>query len=175
MADHCPHSYKLKIEKVCEKCTKDYNPSFAFRLCKKRCFACKECGWFKAIMEEDVFQGWKPHQFGAGVVKTTTYTAESIKTSLTQKWDTYYIKLSTGQSSNWKCDHRTAELFCLSQWLSDELTALTCPDEDRRMQLLFFNQKARAENDLYAIVALAINNYLNGKTNKFIGKYHGPI
>jgi hypothetical protein len=58
--------------------------------------------------------------------------------------------LAIGQPPNWKCDKRTAELFCLSQWLMDMLILAKCPDEDRRDVQAFFNRKTRAEEDLGA-------------------------
>lgn len=169
MADLCPHNAKLRKEGVCEKCTKEYKPSFAFQMCKKKCLNCKECGWFKAEDSSGHLE-WHPHQFGVKVMPP--FTAESVKTALIQKWDAYYTKLSTGQSPTWKCDHRTVELWCLSQYLNEKLMMLSATDEDRRAQLLYWNQKSRAENDLYALAALTLNNFCENKINRFVGKYH---
>ncbi len=100
----------------------------------------------------------------------TLYTAESVRASLTPKWDAYFAKLAVGQSPNWKCDQRTAELFCLSQWLMDELLSLKCPDLDRRDVRSYFNRKSRAENDLYEVAARAMNTFVEGKIERYRGR-----
>lgn len=95
------------------------------------------------------------------------YTADIVRISLEPKYETYFAKLATGQPPNWSCDQRTKDLFCLSQWLMDELALLQCPDADRRDAQSFFNRKARAEEDLYALAAKAINDYLEGKIERY--------
>lgn len=95
------------------------------------------------------------------------YTPDAVRKSLNPKWDTYYAKLAIGQSPTWKCDQRTAELFCLSQWLIDELMVLNCPQEDRLDVQNFFNRKSRAEDDLYEVAARSVNSFLNGKIERF--------
>lgn len=94
------------------------------------------------------------------------YTGDAVRASLLPKWNTYYDKLAVGQAPTWKCDQRTVELFCLSQWLIDELTKIGCPDEDRRDVQNFFNRKARAEDDLYWTAARAMNTFLEGKIER---------
>lgn len=98
------------------------------------------------------------------------YTAETVRTSLAPKWETYFAKLAVGQTSTWKCDQRTAELFCLSQWLMDELMGHNCPDLDRRDVQSYFNRKARAENDLYELAARAMNTFVEGKIERYRGR-----
>lgn len=98
------------------------------------------------------------------------YTAESVRTSLFLKWDNYYAKLSVGQAPNWKCDQRMAELFCLSQWLIEELITLGCPHDDRMFIQNFFNRKVRAEDDLYEVAARAINSFLENKIDRYRGR-----
>ena len=95
------------------------------------------------------------------------YTADWIRTSLAAKYDTYYAKLCVGQMPTWSCDQRTKDLFCLGQWLMDELFLLKCTSVDRRDTQDFFNRKARAENDLFELAALAMNNLLEGKVERF--------
>lgn len=98
------------------------------------------------------------------------YTADSVRSSLQPKWDMYFAKLALGQAPNWKCDERTAELWCISHWLMDELMTLKCPDEDRKQQQRLFNRKARAENDLYALAALAVNGFVTGNIDQYRGR-----
>lgn len=94
------------------------------------------------------------------------YTAETVKASLAPKWDAYYAKLAIGQPPNWNCNQHGKELFCLAQWLMDELITLNCPDEDRRDVQNYFNRKARAEDDLYEVAARAMNTFLEGKIER---------
>jgi hypothetical protein len=49
----------------------------------------------------------------------------------------------------------------------DELFLLKCTSVDRRDSQDFFNRKARAENDLFELAALAMNNLLEGKVERF--------
>ena len=101
---------------------------------------------------------------------TNLYTTDSVRTSLAAKYDTYFAQLSVGQSSTWKCDQRTADLYCLGQWLIDELTLLGCPDEDRRKQQWHFNRKCRAEDDIFAVAAKSVNDFLEGNIDKYKGR-----
>lgn len=98
------------------------------------------------------------------------YTAESVRAALAPKWNDYFAKLAVGQSPTWKCDQRTAELFCLSQWIMDELISLQCPDVDRRDVQAYFNRKTRAENDLYEVAARAMNTFVEGKIERYRGR-----
>lgn len=100
----------------------------------------------------------------------TLYTSESVRESLAPKWDNYYAKLAIGQAPNWKCDQRTKENFCLSQWLMDELIAQGCPQEDRIFVQNYFNRKARAETDLYELAAKAMNTFLEGNIERYRGR-----
>ena len=79
----------------------------------------------------------------------------------------YFAKLAIGQSPTWNCNQQAKDLFCIAQWLMDELIALKCPDEDRRDVQDFFNRKARAETDLYEVAARAMNSFLTGKIERF--------
>ncbi len=98
------------------------------------------------------------------------YTADGVRQALASKWDTYYAKLAVGQPPTWKCDQRTKENFCLSQWLMDELIAQGCPQEDRIFVQNFFNRKARAENDLYELAARAMNTFVEGNIERYRGR-----
>lgn len=95
------------------------------------------------------------------------YTPESVFQSLAPKYDEYFAKLAVGQNENWKCDQRASDLFCIQQWLREELIAIKCPDADRLDVQFFFNRKARAEEDLYQLAAQSINSYLLGTIERF--------
>ena len=96
------------------------------------------------------------------------YTAETIRTSLDgEKYKTYFAKLTVGQSPRWKCDKKTADNFCLSQWLMEELIKIGSSDFDRIDVQNYFNRKARAEDDLYELAAKAMNSYLDGNIERF--------
>lgn len=170
MATACHH----QLEGLCKACS-EQTPFYQFRLCKKKCLACNECGYFYGTGAPEHLRGkpvvFSTHSPSGPTTKRALYTAQNVRESLKPKWETYYAKLATGQSSNWKCDQRTAELFCLSQWLMDELTASKSSDEDRVDTQDFFNRKARAEDDLYEVAARAMNNCLDGKIDRFRRKY----
>lgn len=82
----------------------------------------------------------------------------------------WYKMLAVGQSERWQCDARTIELFGLSHLVMEQLTLLACPDEDRRRQQWFFNRKARALENLFALAALTINNFLSGNIDQYKGR-----
>src|SRR5512135_453577 len=155
---------KHQRDGLCKACS-EAKPYYQFRYCKKQCLACNECGYFYGSGVPEALQG-KPVVFMTHSPKKL-YTAESIRESLAPKWDVYFAKLAIGQPTNWKCDTRTAENFCLSQWLMDELMEAKCPDEDRRDVQDFFNRKARAENDLYEVAARAMNSFVEGKIERY--------
>lgn len=96
-----------------------------------------------------------------------TYTKERIEENLAPKYQTYFAKLAVGQPANWKCDKRGADLFVLAQWLMDELILLKAEDLDKRDVQSVFNRKSRAEEDLYALMAKILNDYLDGKIERF--------
>lgn len=97
------------------------------------------------------------------------YTAESVRQSLTPKWEVYYAKLAVGQPPNWKCDQRTKENFCLTQWMIDECNKLGCSPDEAHNLLRGFNRHARADNDLYQTAADVMNTYLNGDMVNYDG------
>ncbi len=156
----CKHSR----DGFCKACS-ELKPYYQFRTCKKQCFACNECGYFYGSGAPEALQG-KPVVFMTHSPKKL-YTAESVRESLAPKWDTYFAKLAVGQPPNWKCDQRAAELFCIAQWLMDELITSNCPDEDRRDVQDFFNRKSRAENDLYEVAARAMNSFVEGNIERY--------
>ena len=98
------------------------------------------------------------------------YTTETVQASLAIKVDTYFARLSVGQPPTWKCDQRTKDLFCLYAWLMDELESLKCSDVDRRAMQWYFNRKARAEDDLFALAAKVMNKFVSGDIDKYRGK-----
>jgi hypothetical protein len=159
----CKHSQNG----LCKACSES-KPYYQFKYCKKQCFACKECGYFYGPGAHESLQG-KPVVF-MPLPEKTLYTAESVRAALAPKWNTYFAKLAVGQTSTWKCDQRTGELFCLSQWIMDELIGLSCPDVDRRDVQAFFNRKSRAENDLYEVAARAMNTFVEGKIERYRGR-----
>jgi hypothetical protein len=97
------------------------------------------------------------------------YTAESVRASIAPKWDVYYAKLAIGQPTNWKCDDRTKENFCLTQWITDECSKIGCNEVDMRDLLRRFNRHARADNDLYQTAADVMNSYLNQDIIRYEG------
>ena len=98
------------------------------------------------------------------------YTAEIVQASLAIKVDTYFARLSVSQPPTWKCDQRTKELFCIYAWLMDELTLLKGSNKDRRAMQWYFNRKSRAEDDLFALAAKVMNDYLAGNIDCYHGK-----
>jgi hypothetical protein len=98
------------------------------------------------------------------------FTAASVRLAMVPFLDRYMAKLLVGQSPNWTCDQRTKDIFCLTQWLDEELSMRLCPSEDRIQQLWFFNRRCRAETDLYDAAAVTINNYLDGNIDKYRGR-----
>jgi transposase-like protein len=157
----CKHNQlERSKEGLCEKCAAK-KVDFAYRMCKKQCFNCKECGYFRAVDNNGSLE-WHPHQW-MPKKQMVLYTVDMVKTSLALQWDHYYAQLAIGQSPTWKCDERTATLYCLSQWVMNVLIELNCPQEDRLKLQNFWNRKSRAEDELYAVAALTINNFLQGK------------
>jgi hypothetical protein len=97
------------------------------------------------------------------------YTSESVRASLAPKWDSYYAKLAIGQPPTWKCDQRTKDNFCLTQWMIDECNRIGCSWEDAHNLLRGFNRHARADTDLYQTAADVMNTYLNGDIINYDG------
>lgn len=98
------------------------------------------------------------------------YTSKSVASAIAPDYERYFAKLSVGQSPNWKCDQRTKDIFCLTQWLDETLSLLLCSSEDRIQQLWFFNRRCRAETDLYDAAAVTMNNFLSGNVDKYRGR-----
>ena len=98
------------------------------------------------------------------------YTRYSIQRSITPKLPYYYSKLAVGQSPTWVPDQRTLQLFSISQWLIEELNILGCSEDDRHRQMWFWSRKSRAEEDLYTLAALTLNNLIEGKVDNYHGK-----
>lgn len=97
------------------------------------------------------------------------YTAESVRTSIAPSYDEYFAKLAVGQSPRWKCDQRTKDNFCLSQWMIDECNRIGCSAEDAHDLLRTFNRRARAEEDQYQVAANAMNSYLDNDIQRYEG------
>lgn len=100
---------------------------------------------------------------------TERYTADSIRTSIAPKYEEYYAKLSIGQPVNWKCDQRTKDNFCLTQWMIDECNRIGVPNTDAHDLLRGFNRWARADDDLYEAAAHFMNSYLDGNIQRYQG------
>lgn len=86
-----------------------------------------------------------------------TWTADKVRDELAGSRGTYEAKLRDGQPEGWTPDGRTLDLWCLGQWLMEVL-----PELDRRERLWYFNRKARAEFDLFALAARVVNGELSG-------------
>lgn len=97
------------------------------------------------------------------------YTGDSIRASISDKYEEYFAKLAIGQPPNWKCDQRTKDNFCISQWMIDECNRIGCPPEDARDLLRGFNRWARADNDLYEAAAHFMNSYLDADIQRYQG------
>ena len=155
---------------MCKTCKETTKPFIVFLPCiaKGQCLGDECCGWF-----------WGPGSSTCGqpaswtykkATMTSPYTSQSVSDSLALKLDIYFARLSIGQPETWKCDQRTKDLFCLYAWIMDELTSLSCSDEDRRAMQWYFNRKSRAEDDLFALTAKVMNKFLAGDIDKYRGK-----
>jgi hypothetical protein len=168
----CEHSMKARQPGLCKDCRENWKPYTVFILCPslisdKPCKGEDCCGWFFGPGAEG-----KCGERATWTIKKekVRYTSETVQTSLALKVDEYFAKLSIGQPPTWKCDQRTKDIFCLYQWLIDELTAIKCADEDRRHMLWYFNRKSRAEDDLFSLTAKVMNDTLDGKIDQYKGK-----
>jgi hypothetical protein len=143
----------------------DNKPAMVFRWCEsKACLkdsTCTHGGYFWAKYSEDGSVEYTPATWTVESVKKL-YTADSVRESIKPAYEAYYAKLAMGQNATWKCDQRTKDIFCLHQWIMNELMKLECSDEDRRFIQNYFNRKSRAEDDLYEVAARAMNTFLNG-------------
>ncbi len=166
----CDHNMKARQPGLCKKCKEEFNPYMVFLMCPTdECdHSGERCGWFWGSGNSN--HCGQRAQWTIKVDLNRLYTDESVRASLAPKWDTYYAKLTLGQPPTWNCDQRTKDSFCLQQWLMEELMALQCPDEDRRFVLNFYNRKARAENDLYALAATAMNSVLTNTIERYRGR-----
>ena len=97
------------------------------------------------------------------------YTAESVRQSIEPMYETYFAKLALGQPPRWKCDQRTKDNFCLTQWMIDECNRIKCTPEDAHDLLRGFNRRARAEDDLYQVAANMMNSYLDNDIQRYEG------
>jgi hypothetical protein len=157
-----------------EKTDKDENkPALVFKLpCKNPCSNdCPKCGYFWVKYLDDGGAEYTPARWTQGKVEKKLYTADSVREAVQPKWDGYFYKLALGQALSWKCDQRTAELFCLNQWIMEELITLECPHEARIAQQQFFNRKCRALNDLYELAAVTVNMFLTGNIDQSKNRY----
>lgn len=173
----CEHSMKARQLTLCKECKegkdkKGDKPYTVFLYClKDDCdHSHEDCGYFwgpgnERLMGKPMYPDEKPWP---KAVKE--YSGASVRMSIAPKYEGYYAKLAIGQSPTWRCDQRTKDIFCLQQWISEELTALGCPDEDRRFILNYFNRKARAEDDLYVLAAKAVNSFLTNTIERYRGR-----
>lgn len=90
------------------------------------------------------------------------YTAQSIRDYLEPNRNKYFASLAVGRPEGWSTDQRTKDLWCISQWMMEELIKLKCDDVNRRQVQWFFNREARATEDLFALAAVAMNSFLHG-------------
>ena|ERR1700722_2830491 len=167
MALSCKHNFKN--DSLCVECTKK-KPYTQFKYCKLQCLNCNECGYFWGNGAPDDLVG-RPINH-AKRIERVPYTSANIKThpSWINYKDIWYSKLTGGRPIHWSCDQRTVETFLLSQWLLHMLKLNGASEDDRHRQLWFWNRKSRAEDDLFAIAALTINNFLDGNIDHYTGK-----
>ncbi len=100
----------------------------------------------------------------------STYTSDAVRCHIKDKYQTYLDRLMVNQPATWKCDDRTESTFILTQWLIDEMTLLSDNDVDRRAMLWYFDRKTRAEDDLYALAAKVMNDFVAGRIDNYRGK-----
>ena len=99
------------------------------------------------------------------------YSSTLVKESVTASHQRYLAKLTDGQPSNWSCDQRTSDLFCIGQWVMEELLVNPkCSDEQRRDVQSYFNRNARGEEDLFELAARSMNLFLEGKIERYRGR-----
>ena len=77
---------------------------------------------------------------------------------------------TVGRQPGWTCDPRTKNLVVLGLWLREELTAMGLSEADRKAQEWYFDCKSLAEDDLFALAALTLNNALEGKIDGYAGR-----
>lgn len=166
----CKCNSKLRLPGLCKKCREETKPYTVFLLCKSdNCtHTDEECGYFWGPGAGELCG--RPVRQPVKIKMAISYTADSVKALLAPKYESYYAKLSLGQSPTWKCDKRSSDVFCLQQWIMEELILLKCPDEDRYFIQNFFNRKIRAEDDLYALAAKAINSFLTNTIERYRGR-----
>jgi hypothetical protein len=163
----CDHNAKKKLEGICKACS-ELKPYIQFRYCKKQCLICKECGYFYGLGAPEDWQG-KPVSYKV-MENKHRYTADNISQALLPKYNGYYQKLAVGQAPTWKCDQRTADLFCLSQWLMEELQRLGASDYDRIQQQWQFNRQVRAREGLMELAAKILNDFLDDEVDLYRGR-----
>jgi hypothetical protein len=84
-----------------------------------------------------------------------SWSADSVREAIEPLRPHYIEQLSQGQPEGWIPDRRTLDLWCIGQWMMMQLKEL--PQDERIRRLWYFNRKCRAEHDLFAVAARAMN------------------
>lgn len=98
------------------------------------------------------------------------YTEENIRNFISPSVERYLLSLSVGRPDGWTTDQRSKDMWCLGQWIREELILLDANDDDRRRMEWSFNRNIRAEEDLFTIAANVMNNFINGKIDMYAGR-----
>jgi 8-oxo-dGTP diphosphatase len=87
------------------------------------------------------------------------WSAERVRAEVDLSREKWEAELRVGQPPTWSADRRTRDLWCLGKWLA----GMIAPEEDRRAYLWYFNRKARAEEDLFALAGWILGRYTTGE------------
>ena len=98
------------------------------------------------------------------------WRSQDVKVAFENEAERLFAPWTVGRQPGWTCDTRTKNLVVLGLWLREELTAMGLSEADRKAQEWFFDRKARAEDDLFALAALTLNNAHEGKIDTYAGR-----
>jgi hypothetical protein len=99
-----------------------------------------------------------------------SWRSEDVEVSASGEAERLFAPWTVGRQPGWTCDPRTKNLVVLGLWLREELTAMGLSEADRKAQEWYFDRKSRAEDDLFALAALTLNNALEGKIDGYAGR-----
>jgi hypothetical protein len=98
------------------------------------------------------------------------WRGQDVEVSVEGEATRLFAPWTVGRQEGWTCDPRTKNLVVIGLWLREELTAMGLSEADRKAQEWYFDRKARAEDDLFALAALTLNNALEGKIDGYAGR-----
>jgi hypothetical protein len=99
------------------------------------------------------------------------WTVEKIKAKVSEEVsERLFAPWTVNRQPGWTPDTRTKTLIVLGLWLREELTAMGLSEKDRKAQEWFFDRKSRAEDDLYALAALTLNDAHEGRIDDYAGR-----